>query len=106
MSGLHNFTDEQLKNELKRREEVAKEARKQDGLVRYQALRTIMRAAPNEALLLFAPTHSGTVCNDSNPHRDYFEGNHPECLRCWLLSERHLTEPIEVTFYIRSTEDE
>lgn len=98
---LDDLTDQDLRNELQRREGVRKEEERQKGLKRFSLLKELVRKAPLEALELFAPKHSGSdLCSDDSPYRAYAIEGRIECLRCYLIADTP-PEPVEISFYVR-----
>ena len=98
---LDDLTDQDLKDELSRREGLRAEKVRQEGLEKFRLLRELVRKAPVEALALFAPKHTGNgLCSNDNPHRAYALQGNIVCLRCYLIGDP-LSEPVEISLYIR-----
>lgn len=78
-STLENFTDDQLRAELKRRDDERAAEAEQRKQQRISDLRFYLTTSAGRELLgMLLPEHSRNTCNDKNPNVD-------RCTRCTVL---------------------
>lgn len=80
MNNLENFTEAELREELKKREEMAAEAERKERAERFRLL-----VENRETLLRFVP-HGRTSCSDTDRANGFGSAEYgPRCTRCALL---------------------
>lgn len=95
---LTSFSDDVLKQELKRREEIVEKQRRED-LARQQQI--IIDNV--DSLLNLVPEHDRTSCNDT----DMNNANSFRCKRCLLLQlkrDGYMNRPFTIELFLNKVE--